>query len=447
MQRQSPDQIQRAGRSGTVPTPPDWASLGAAQLADHIESLPPQARIPLWLELNSEKQGAVLVHVHRQVRQQLIAVTSPKQLAAAVAYLDLDDLSDIDESLPTEVIAAVLRSMDSQRRERFEVVRQFPDDTAGGLMDADTIAVRSDISLAMVKEYLTMLRAQSGRMLDGLEAIHVTSLEGKYVGRLPLVDLVTLGAELRVHQAMDSTFVPVSASLQASQVARRFEDEELTSAPVVNEHNVLIGRIYADAVLDHVMQQSERSAMVAVGLDGGTDTFAPTWISAKGRAIWLGLNLVNALVAAAVIGLFETTIAHLVALAVLMPVVTSMGGVAGTQSLTLVVRGLALEQVNAANRWYLLRREMGVAAINGIAWALVVGVISYVWFKNWTLSIVFGVAITLNLIAGTIIGTCIPLLLKRLKVDVALAGGVLLVTFTDSLGFALFLGLAALFLR
>jgi magnesium transporter len=215
----------------------------------------------------------------------------------------------------------------------------------------------------------------------------------------------------------------------------------------VNASGILIGRITADDVLDHVLEQGERAALVAVGLEAGADTFAPAWTSARSRALWLGINLVNAMVAAVIIGLFESTIEHIVALAVLMPVVTSMGGVAGTQSMTLVVRGLALEQVHRGNRWFLLRREVGVALINSLAWALVVGWVSYAWYGNRVLSLIFGVAITLNLIAGTVLGTTIPLLLKKLKIDAALAGGVLLVAFTDSLGFFLFLGMAAVFMR
>lgn len=422
------------------------STLEPAQIAGYIESMRPAERIPLWVGLDSAVQGAVLVHVHRQVRQQLIAASSPTQLAAAVAYLDLDDLSDIDELLPREVNDVVLSLMESWCRERFDVVRKFPDDCAGGLMDADAIAVRPDISLAMVLEYLVMLRTQSGRMPKDLEAIHVTNSDGLYLGRLPLVDLMTLASDLKVHQVMDSAFVPVVASLHAAYVARRFENDNLVSAPVVDEDGVLIGRITADDVLDQVLEQNDRTTLASVGMNAGTDTFAPTWISARSRAIWLGLNLVNALVAAVIIGLFESTIEHLVALAVLMPVVTSMGGVAGTQSLTLVVRGLALDQVNRGNRWYLLRREVGVALINSLAWAVVMGLISYFWFGNWTLSLVFGVAITLNLIAGTIIGTGIPMLLQKLGIDTALAGGVLLVAFTDSLGFALFLGMASVFL-
>lgn len=418
-----------------------------SRIAALLESLPPSERPAVWQAQDAATQGAVLVRVHRQVRRQLIEASSAAQLQAAVVFLDLDDLSDIDDLLPVAVIEAILGAMDGQRRARFDMVRSYPDDSAGGLMDLDAIAVRPDISLAMVVEYLVMLRAQSDRVPTDLEAIHVTDLDGHYLGRLQLVDLVTLAPTFRVREVMDSAFVPVEASLHAAKVARRFEEDELMSAPVVNASGILIGRITADDVLDHVLEQGERAALVAVGLEAGADTFAPAWTSARGRALWLGINLINAMVAAMIIGLFESTIEHLVALAVLMPVVTSMGGVAGTQSMTLMVRGLALEQVHRGNRWFLLRREVGVALINSLAWALVVGWVSYAWYGNRVLSLIFGVAITLNLIAGTVLGTTIPLLLKKLKIDAALAGGVLLVAFTDSLGFFLFLGMAAVFMR
>jgi magnesium transporter len=418
-----------------------------SRIAALLESLPPSERAAVWQAQDAATQGAVLVRVHRQVRRQLIEASSAAQLQAAVVFLDLDDLSDIDDLLPVAVIEAILGAMDGQRRARFDVVRSYPDDSAGGLMDVDAIAVRPDISLAMVVEYLVMIRAQSDRVPTDLEAIHVTDLAGHYLGRLQLVDLVTLAPTFRVREVMDSTFVPVEASLHAAKVARRFEEDELISAPVVNASGILIGRITADDVLDHVLEQGERAALVAVGLEVGADTFAPAWTSARGRALWLGINLVNAMLAAVIIGLFESTIEHLVALAVLMPVVTSMGGVAGTQSMTLVVRGLALEQVHRGNRWFLLRREVGVALINSLAWALVVGWVSYVWYGNRILSLIFAAAITLNLIAGTVLGTTIPFLLKKLKIDAALAGGVLLVAFTDSLGFFLFLGMAAVFMR
>jgi magnesium transporter len=237
------------------------------------------------------------------------------------------------------------------------------------------------------------------------------------------------------------------ASTPAARVARRFENEDLVSAPVVDDDGHLLGRITVDDVIDFRTQQAEHAALAPSGLDEQTDTFAPALRSARHRALWLGINLVCALVAAAVIALFDDTIERLVALAVLMPVVTNMGGVAGTQSLTLVVRALALEQVDRSNRWRLLRRELAVALINGLVWALVVGVLATLWFGRPALSAIFGAAILVSLVFGVAAGTLIPLVLERLRVDAAIAGEVLLVALTDTFGFFVFLGMAAWYLR
>jgi magnesium transporter len=433
-----------AAQPGTIA--PLLQGLKAAQLADLLESLQPRQRLPVWRELDAATRGEVLVEAHRDVRAQLIAASTPQVLALAVQWLDLDELSDIDEALPPEVFDAVLRAMDDQRRARFDLVRSYADDTAGGLMDVDAISVRPDITLATVISFLAHTRAEHGRLPAELNAVNVVDADGIYLGRVPLTDLVSLGVEQKVQEVMDTTLAPIEAGESAAVVTRRFADEDLVSAPVVDAQGRLLGRITVDDVLDQVRRRGEHEAMGAVGLDEGTDTFAPAWLSARKRAIWLGINLMNALVAAAVIGFFDATIERLVALAVLMPVVSSMGGVAGTQSLALVIRGLALEQVNRANRWRLLRRELAVAAINGLLWAVVVGLLAWWWFGQPLLSLIFGAAIIVNLIAGVGVGTVIPMLLARFKVDAAIAGEVLLVAFTDTFGFFIFLGLAALFL-
>jgi len=294
--------------------------------------------------------------------------------------------------------------------------------------------------------YLALMRSEQGLLPEELDAVSVTDANGHYLGRLALVDVVSLGAETKVEAAMDASFAPIDARTPAARVAHRFEDENLVSAPVVDGEHRLLGRIKVDDVLDYVRAQAEHAALAPSGLDEGSDTFAPVWQSARQRAVWLGFNLMFALAASAVIGLFDGTIERLVALAVLMPLVSSMGGVAGTQSLTLVIRGLALEQVDKANRWHLFRRELAVAALNGALWALAVGALATLWFGNWGLSLVVSAALLMNLVAGVAAGTLIPLVLERLKVDAAIAGEVLLVAFTDTFGFLAFLGLAALYL-
>jgi magnesium transporter len=423
------------------------AEMEAPQLADLLESLSPDERISVWDEIDTQVKGDVLVEAHGEVRAQLIEASTPDELAKAMQRLDLDELSDLYDEVPADVIEAVLAGMDAQRRIRFELVREYEQDSAGGLMDVDAIAVRTDITLAMVLGYLTLYRTEQGRLPDQLDAVSVTDLDGRYLGRLALADLVSLDGGQRVYEVMDTSLSPILATMPAVRVARLFEDQNLVSAPVVDASGRLIGRITVDDVLDFVRAQADHTAMAVAGLDEDTDTFAPALASARRRAVWLGINLVNALIAAAVIGLFDATIERVVALAVLMPVVSSMGGVAGTQSLTLVIRALALEHINPANRWRLLRRELAVAAINGVVWAAAVGLLASAWFGNTNLSLVFGAAIVVNLVAGVTIGTLIPLVLERLRIDAVIAGQVLLVAFTDTFGFFVFLGMAAWFLR
>jgi magnesium transporter len=419
------------------------AQLAAPALADLLESLYAAERGPVWRFVPTQVKGEVLVEVHGEVRHQLIELSTGDELADAVQRLDLDELSDLYAELPPAVADAVLRAMDTQRRERFDLVRRYPADTAGGLMDVDAIAVRPEVTLGMVLDYLARYRQEQGRLPEELDSLSVVDLDGRHVGQLALSDLVSLGAEPRVQDVMDAAFEPIPAQTSAARVARLFEDRDLLSAPVVDDAGRLIGRITVDDVLDFVRDQAEHTVMAGAGLDQRTDTLAPAWSSARRRAVWLGINLVNALVAAGVISMFGGAIERLVALAVLMPIVVSMGGVAGTQSLTLVIRGLALEQVTASNRWPLLRRELIVALLNGLLWASVMALLANAWFGNAGLSVVFAAAVVLNLLAGVAAGTLIPFVLERLKLDPVLAGEVILVAFTDIFGFFVFLGMAA----
>lgn len=420
--------------------------LHPAQVADFLETLPAEDRVRLWQLIDSEVKGDILVEAHGEVRRQLIEESSPDELAAAVQRLDLDELSDIYEELPPDVVEAVLRAMDGQRRQRFDVVRTYPEDTAGGLMDVDAITVRPDVTLRMVLNYLARYRAEHGKIPEHTDAVMVVDLDGRYLGQLRLSDLVSLEPERKVADVLDRGIEAVAADTPASRVARLFEDRDLVSVAVVDEHRRLIGRITVDDVVDIIREEAEHSVMATAGLDEEADTFAPALTSARQRAIWLGINLVSALVAAWVISLFDHAVEKLVTLAILMPVVASMGGVAGTQSLALVIRGIALDQVREGNRWQLLKKELAVGAMNGLLWALAVGLIVSFWFDNFKLSLVFGVALTINLVTGVASGTLIPILLQRLRVDPAVAGGVILVALTDAFGFFVFLGLAAAFL-
>jgi magnesium transporter len=420
--------------------------LHPAQVADFLEALPAEERVRLWKLIGFDVKGDILVEAHGEVRRQLIEESGPEELAVAVQRLDLDELSDIYEELPAEVVEAVLRAMDDQRRQRFDVVRTYPEDTAGGLMDVDAITVRPDVTLRMVLNYLGRYRAEHDQIPAHTDAVMVVDLDGRYLGQLHLSDLISLDPERKVHDVMDRGVAAVTADTPAVRVARVFEDRDLVSAPVVDDREKLIGRITVDDVIDIIREEAEHSVMATAGLDEEADTFAPAMTSARRRAIWLGINLVSALLAAWVISLFDHAVDQLVTLAILMPVVASMGGVAGTQSLALVIRGIALDHVKEGNRWRLLKKELAVGAINGVLWALAVGVIASLWFQNPKLSLVFGAALTINLLTGVASGTLIPMLLQRLHVDPVLAGGVILIAVTDALGFFVFLGMAAVFL-
>ncbi len=418
----------------------------ASEIADALESLPPEERTRLWQLVEPRAKGDVLVEAHGEVRRQLIEESATDELIVAVQRLDLDALADLYDELPASVVEAVLRAMDAQRRARFDVVHTYPPDTAGGLMDVDALAVRADVTLRMVLSYLARYRAEHERLPAQTDAVMVTDPDGSYRGRLAVTDLVSLDLETRVHAVMDRRTEPIAADTPAARVTRRFEDEDLVSAAVVDAAGRLIGRITVDDVVDVIREQAENSVMAGAGLDAREDTFAPPLAAAWRRAVWLGINLVSAFVAAWVIGLFEGAIEQVVALAVLMPVVASMGGVAGTQSLALVIRGIALEQVNDDNRLRLLRKELAVGAINGLVWALAVALIATAWFQKPVLSLVFGAALVLNLVWGVAAGTLIPLALARLRIDPVLAGGVVLVALTDAFGFFAFLGMATLLL-
>lgn len=421
--------------------------LDASALADSLEALEPAPRRQLWLQLPNRRLAEVLVEAHREVRQQLIDwVKDAAALAQAIAELDPDSLSDIDADLPPPLLAAALERMEPRRRQRFELLRGYPDDCAGGLMDSDPVAVRPLDTLAEATAALRRHRLLQGVLPEHLHALMVTDDGGRYLGMVELADLLVNDATRTVRSVMAERREPIAVDLPAAEVARRFEDDNLLSAAVVDRDGRLIGRITVDDVVDVIREQAERSQLANTGLDEATDTFAPALVAARRRAVWLGVNLCNAFLAAAIISLFETTIDQLVALAVLMPVVASMGGVAGMQSMALVIRAIALDQVHGAGRWRLLRREFAVGALNGGLWALVVAAVALAWFGNPALAAVFAAALVLNLLIGVFAGTGIPMLLNKFGVDPALAGGVVLVALTDAVGFGVFLGLGSLLL-
>ncbi len=418
------------------------SDLHPAQLADALEAVPWDSRPDLWAQVDTGIKGEVLLEAHGDVRSQLVEATSRQELLAALAELEPDELADIDAQLPVEVIDAMLQRMPQDRRAAYELVRSYPDDTAGGLMDVDAAAVRDDVSLSAVLRYLRGLRQRDGSLPEHLDSLMVVDRDNILLGVLMLSDVVSLSADTLVADVMNTEKPALLATTPASQVSRVFQDQDLVSAPVVGESGQLLGRITVDDVVDVMRVTAERQVLGRAGLDEGTDMFAPILKNASRRAVWLSVNLLNAMIAASVIGLFEDSIEKVVALAVLMPIIASMGGVAGNQTLTLVIRGLALEQVSGSNIARLLRREVASGLLNGVFWAAVVAVVVIAWFDNVTLGLVFGAAMIINLVTGAVSGTLVPFFLQRLGIDPALAGGVLLTAATDVIGFFAFLGLA-----
>ncbi len=413
-----------------------------AEIAHLLESLPSDQRELVWPLVPAEAEGEVLLHLNDNVRAAFIEKMEPEALVAATEDLDEDDLADLFPEMPRDVVQELLLSMEQQDRDRLKAVLYYPEDTAGGLMDLDTVTVRADISLDVVLRYLR----RRGEIPPSTDSLFVVDRDGQYLGLLPLTALLTHEPAATVHEVMVHDENAIPADMPARDVANLFQHRDLITAPVVSDENILLGRITIDDVVDFIRDDAEHSLMSMAGLDEETDMFAPVLTSTRRRAIWLGVNLLTALLASWVIGLFEGTIQQFVALAVLMPIVASMGGIAGTQTLTLVIRGIALGQISASNARRLFTKELWVGIWNGLIWAIVLAGIAGVWFSNFRLSLLIGCAIIINLIVAAIAGATIPLLLRRLGIDPALAGSVVLTTVTDVMGFFAFLGLASLFL-
>ena len=421
---------------------PMLASMHPAETALLLESIPRDKREVVWNLVPEADHGETLLHVNDEVRAELIDALEHDTLLAATEGLAIDDLADLIEDLPEQVTREMLRAMDIENRERLKVVLSYDPASAGGLMNNDTVTVRPDVSLDVVSRYLK----QRASLPEDTEALFVISRYGRYLGMLPLSKLVTLDPERDVSEIMDTDIDALAVDMPAAQVAKRFQDLDLISAPVVNAEGILLGRITIDDVVDVIRDEAEHSIMSLAGLDEEEDVFAPIPRSARRRAVWLGANLATAFLASQVVGLFSEALSQVVALAVLMPIVASMGGIGGSQTLTLMIRGLSLGQIGFANARALLAKELAVALINGILWGVVVGGIALVWFGNITLGLIMAAALVLNQLNAAITGVAIPLAMKKMGIDPALAGSVVLTTFTDVVGFAAFLGLGTLFL-
>ena len=414
-------------------------SLYPGEIAHLLESLPADSRKIAWEMVVPELEGDVLLHLSDGVRTGLIREMEPSELLAATEGLETDDLADFLQDLPRAVVAEVLNSMSVQDRQRLESVLPYPEDTAGGLMNTDTITVRPDVTLDVVLRYLR----RRGEIPATTDSLIVVKRDDTYLGLLPINRFLTKDPVLTVGEIMSSDVEAIDAMTSATDVASLFAHRDLVSAPVVNGQGKLLGRITIDDVVDVIRQEADHSLMSMAGLSEEEDLFASVASSSRRRAVWLGVNLATALLASWVIGLFDAAIEKVVALAVLMPIVASMGGIAGSQTLTLVIRGMALGQISKANAWRFFTKEIAVGMVNGLIWALVVVVIAGLWFDNMQIAWILGLAMVVNLITAAVMGTTIPLLLRRLGIDPALAGSVLLTTFTDVVGFMSFLGVAA----
>lgn len=414
--------------------------LAPAEIAHLIESVPPNERIILWRLINAEVEGEVLQYLNEDILNQIAKTMNTLELTHALEDLDTDDLADILQTLPKRVTKQVIKSLDSLHRKRLEAVFSYPDDTAGGLMNIDTITVRPNITLDVVQRYLRRHK-EIPEMTDN---ILVINRKDQFIGVLPLTKLLLNKPGMTVRESMLTDKEGIPAMLPQSEVATLFERRDLISAPVVDENNVLLGRITIDDVVDVIREDAEHSLMSMAGLDEDDDIFAPILTTSRRRSLWLGINTLTAFVAAMVMGLFADTIEKVVALAILSPVVASMGGIAGSQTLTLVIRGMAMGNVGFANARMLLNREFAVGIVNGMIWAVIIGSIASFWWGDSSIGLIIAAATAINLVVAAVCGATLPLILKRYGIDPALAGGVILTTVTDVVGFASFLGLATL---
>ena len=418
------------------------AALHPAEIALLLESVPPRQRQLVWEMVDPELEGDVLVELNENVRQEVIDSMEPGELVAATEGLEVDDLADLVGDLPEAVTRQVLKSMDQRDRERLRTVLSWPEDSAGGLMNTDTVSVRADVTLEVVLRYLRM----RGELPTRTDSLFVVDRDDRYLGTIALTSLITGDPEATVGESLEADAPRIDPSTAAHDVAQLFQDRDLVSAAVVDTAGRLIGRITIDDVVDVIREEAEHSVLSMAGLQDEEDLFAGIVPSTRRRLLWLGINLITAFLAAAVVKSFEGTIEKVAALAALMPIVASMGGIAGTQTVTLIIRGLALGQVQWSNARWLLFKEIAVGGLNGLLWAVVVGLVTVFWFDTWQIAGIIAAAMLINLLAAAAVGVLVPLALRRMEIDPALSAGVIITTFTDCIGFATLLGLGALFL-
>ncbi len=419
------------------------SSLSPFEIARLLEAMEPRNRNILWRMVEKEDEGEVLKELVEDVRQTLIDQMDTNQIIAATQDLELDDLADILNDLPDQITDEVIRALDRQDQIRLESVMSYDEDSAGGLTNPNILSIRRGLNIKSLIRYLRSLE----KLPENTNYIYVINRNNEYIGSVRLVDLFTEDTEIPIEQIMDSQVGPISASSSAEQVISTFQNLDLISLPVVDDENKLLGEITVDDVVDAIQDQANSEIFNMAGLDDEDDIFAPIFVSSRRRAVWLGANLLTAFVVASAVSLFQSTIDQIVILAVLMPIVASMGGVAGNQTLILVIRGIAMGRIQASNAVRLLSKEMMVALVNGTFWAIIVSVFAVLLFQTtWEIGIIVGISMLLNIFASAIAGVTIPFLLKKIGIDPALASGVMMTTLTDVLGFVTFLGLATLIL-
>ncbi|WED21528.1 magnesium transporter [Vibrio sp. JC009] len=411
-------------------------------IAHLLEASPRKARDVLWQLTDPEDYGEILDELNEDVKDSLVSKMAPEKLVEATEGMDTDDIAYVLRSLPDDVSREVLSQMDLADRLRVEKALSYPEDTAGGIMNTDVTTIRGDVDVDVVLRYLRM----KGELPDVTDALYVIDEESRLIGHLSLTTLITTQPDIQVSEVMDDADEAIPVETSDSDVAKLFERRDWVSAPVVDENQHLVGRITIDDVVDIIRDEGDHSMMSMAGMDDDEDTFAPVIKSARKRSIWLGANVLAALAAASVSNMFEETLDQMAAIAVLMTIVPSMGGVAGNQTVALVIRGLALGQIGDSNKRELLLKEAGIGFLNGILWACIIGGIVVVWKGNWLLGGIISAAMMTNLLVAGIAGVVIPVLLKKMKIDPALAGGMALTTVTDVVGLSVFLGLATIFI-
>ncbi|MDW6002860.1 magnesium transporter [Vibrio mangrovi] len=411
-------------------------------IAHLLEASPRKSREVLWQLTDPEDYGEILDELSEDVKDALVSKMAPERLAEATEGMDTDDVAYVLRSLPDDLSREILSQMDTIDRLRVEMALSYPEDTAGGLMNTDFVTIRGDVDVDVVLRYLRM----KGELPQATDALYVIDEDSKLIGHLSLTSLLTSQPDSRICDIMEDADEAIQVDAKDSDVASLFERRNWISAPVVNAEQHLLGRITIDDVVDVIREDAEHSMMSLAGMDDEEDTFAPVMKSARKRSIWLGANVLAALAAASVSNMFEATLDQMAAIAVLMTIVPSMGGVAGNQTIALVIRGLALGHIGDSNKRELLLKEAAVGLLNGCLWALLIGGIVVLWKGNWLLGGIISAAMLTNLTVAGIAGVTIPVLLKKMKIDPALAGGMALTTVTDVIGLFVFLGLATIFI-